>query len=269
MGTAGGPATSGSERRTNAVAASVDGNDHLDVEIRRLYENEGWSGPRVARWLGCGATTVYARLARLGVDRRRSAQRRPNRPTDDELRRLYQGTGLSLRQIAQRFAVSPQAVRGWLLAADVARRPPGAAAPGAEPERIRALYEQGLSGPQVATEAGCSSATVYRRLTAAGVERRRGSAVERQALLDALAAGLSGPEMAQSFGLSVTAVTRALRREGLETLTQARRRRAGEHYAALLLRAEHSGVADTATLDRVRHLADRRSSPLRQQTTTE
>ncbi len=60
-----------------------------------------------------------------------------------------------------------------------------------------ALYHQGWSGPHIAARFACSTATVYRRLEAAGVVRcRPRPSVERPALLDALDAGLSDPEIA-------------------------------------------------------------------------
>lgn len=236
--------------QSSSPAPQVD--DRLNAEIRRLYEDEGWTGPEVARALACGTTTVYARLARLGVPRRPPAWR-GGRPSADELRRLYEDCHLSLRQIGQRFSVTPQAVREWLIAAGIPRRPGGAPTPTVESGRLVELYSQGLSGPEVAARLGCSSATVYRRLAAAGIARRTGPAVDRQQLIEALAAGLSGPEIADTFGVSIAAVVRALHREGLETATQAARRRAGSHYAALLERAETLGTADVVTIEWLRH----------------
>jgi DNA-binding NarL/FixJ family response regulator len=70
----------------------------------------------------------------------------------------------------------------------------------------------------------CSTATVYRRLEAAGVARRRPRpSVDRLALLEALDAGLSGADIAARLEVSVSAVCRALAREGLRTLSQTKR----------------------------------------------
>jgi transposase len=127
---------------------------------------------------------------------------------------------------------------------------------------VVALYGRGWSGPRIATRSGCSTATVYRRLEAAGVAGRGpGPAVDRPGLIEALDAGLSGPDIAARFKVSVSAVCRALTPEGLLTLSQTKRRQAGEHYATLLTLAEGSGSADGATVERLRRRV--RSSPAR------
>ncbi len=231
-----------------------------DVEVRRLYELEGWTAAEVAAQLGCGTSTVYARLQRLGVPRRPARPRRSSRPADTELRRLYLERGLSLRQLAERFSVSPQAVRGWLDAAGVPRRGHQGRTSSANSADMVALYGRGWSGPRIATRFGCSTATVYRRLEAAGVARRGPRpAVDRPGLIEALDAGLSAPDIAARFEVSVSAVCRALTREGLSTLSQTKRRQAAEHYATLLTLAEGSGGADGATVERLRQRV--RSSP--------
>jgi transposase len=229
--------------------------DVSDVEVRRLYAVEGWTAAEVAAHLGCGTSTVYARLQGLGVARRPAPPRRSSRPADTELRRLYVQRGLSLRQVAERFSVSTQAVRGWLDAAGVPRRGPAAPTPSASSDGVVALYHQGWSGPRIAARLGCSTATVYRRLEAAGVARRRPRpSVDRPALLEALDAGLPAPDIAARLEVSVSAVCRALTREGLRTLSQTKRRQAAQHYASLLMVAEGSPCADGATVERLRRL---------------
>ena len=53
-----------------------------DVEVRRLYELEGWTAAEVAAQLGCGPSTVYARLQRLGAPgARRGPDGAPGPPT--------------------------------------------------------------------------------------------------------------------------------------------------------------------------------------------
>ena len=196
---------------------------------------------------------MYARLQRLGVPRRPARSRRSSRPADTELRRLYLEGGLTLRQLAERFSVSPQAVWGWLDAAGVPRRGPAGPTPSANSEDVVALYHGGWSGPHIAARFGCSTATVYRRLEAAGVARRRPRpSVDRPALLDALDAGLSAPEIAARLKVSVSAVCRALAREGLRTLSQTKRRRAARHYETLLRAAEGSQCANGTTVERLR-----------------
>ena len=166
---------------------------------------------------------------------------------------LYLERRLSLRQLAERFSVSPQAVRGWLDAAGVRRRGPAGPTPSPSSDDVVALYHQGWSGPHIAARFACSAATVYRRLEAAGVVRRRPRpSVVRPALLDALDAELSAPEIATRLEVSVSAVCRALAREGLRTLSQTKRRQAAQHYATLLRAADGSQCADGATVERLR-----------------
>ena len=149
--------------------------------------------------------------------------------------------------------MSPQAVRGWLDGAGVPRRGHQGRTSSADSADVVALYRRGWSGPHIAARSGCSTATVYRRLEAAGVARRRPRpAVDRPGLLEALDAGLSAPDIAARFDVSVSAVCRALAREGLRTLSQTKRRQAAEHYATLLTLAEGSGGADGATVERLR-----------------
>jgi hypothetical protein len=64
-------------------------------------------------------------------------------------------------------------VHGWLIAAGVDRRPPGASAVGGDGEDPVVLYRAGWSAPVIADRVGCSPSSIYRRLEAAGVYRRR------------------------------------------------------------------------------------------------
>ena len=246
------------------LPAATPRTDVDDEDIRRLYVIEGWTAAEIAAHLDCPATTVYDRLQRLGVPRRPAVPRQPTRPTDDDLRRLYSDEGLSLRQLAVRFSVSPQAVRNWLMAAGIPRRPPSGPRHDPDLPELIALYAEGWTGPALARRFGCSTYTVYGRLERAGVTRRRDRrAVGRPELLDAVDAGLSATEMATRFDVSVSAVCRALAREGLETPTQAARRRAREHEAVLLEIAERSGTADPATTEWLRRRVGARLPPSR------
>jgi transposase/transposase-like protein len=233
-----------------------------DDDIRRLYISAGHTAAEIADHLGCPTTTVYDRLQRLGVPRRPAEPRQRRRPADDELRRLYGDEGLSLRQLAERFSVTPQAVRNGLVAASIPRR--SSAAPQHEPDlpTLIDLYTEGWTGTQLARRFNCSKATIYRRLDRAGVPRRRDRrAVGRPELLDAIDAGLSATEMAARFDVSVSTVCRRLAREGLETPAQAARRQARERYTAQLEVAEQSGTADAATTAWLRRRVDPRPSP--------
>jgi transposase-like protein len=114
-----------------------------DGEIIRLYTQDGHTAVEIAQQLGCSASLVYGRLARRGVDRRPQAPRRRLGLTAVELGQLYGDAGLSLRKLAERYGVSTRAVRGWLVAAGIDRRPSGTARVDADGDELVALYEAG------------------------------------------------------------------------------------------------------------------------------
>lgn len=206
--------------------------DVADDDIARMYRNEGRSAPEISGQLGCSTSTVYFRLAQLGIPRRPRGPRRTTRLPDSELRRLYATNSLSLRQIASQFGVSPQAVRGWLLDAGIPLRRAGAPAPTWTADDLVAQYQAGDSALQIADDVGCSTASVYRALDAAGITRRRVEpAIGRDALIDGLDRGLTAPEIAAEHAVSVACVCRALTREGLATARQTARHRSRRRLA--------------------------------------
>jgi len=88
----------------------------MSIGVRWLgcTTEEGMSAPGIARRLGCGVTTVYARLDAAGVPRRPTAGAGSRRPSVDALRVLYLVEERPVRAIADKFGVTPQAVYGWL-----------------------------------------------------------------------------------------------------------------------------------------------------------
>jgi transposase len=121
----------------------------------------------------------------------------------------------------------------WLIHAGIDRRraaPRPARAPHYE---CVELYQAGWSAPDIAYHLGCSSATVYRRLEAAGTARRHvTSRVSRVELVAGLERGLSAPAIAARLGVSTSCVCRALAREGLMTASQASKYRRALRRAA-------------------------------------
>ena len=205
--------------------------DISDDEIVGLYVDGGLSAAEIADQLGCSASLVYARLARRGVPRRDRGAAHRRRPGDRELAHLYGEGALSLRGLARRYVVSAQAVRRWLIAGGIERRPPAAGHEDPVP-----LYVAGRSAPAIAEWLGWSPSAIYRRLDAAGVARRTVKpSVSRHELIEALEAGMAAPAIAARLGVSVSCVCRALAREQLMTRTQAtrqaRRRRHPELHA--------------------------------------
>jgi transposase len=138
--------------------------DITDDQIRRLYTDCQWSAAEIATHFGCGTSTVYTRLDHMGVARRPARTRQSARPGDDELRRLYATEGWSLRQIADRFKVSAQAVHRWVTAAGIDRRPPAGAPTPVDVDELVEQYIARRSGLELADHYQCSPATIYRRL---------------------------------------------------------------------------------------------------------
>src|SRR5438105_1431347 len=94
----------GIERRASPSARRADlDNDH----IGRQYVEDGLTAAEIAAELGCATSTIYARLAALGVPRRPSTPRRSARPDNQVLYRHYETDRLSLAQIGRRYGVSP------------------------------------------------------------------------------------------------------------------------------------------------------------------
>jgi transposase len=221
------------------VAAGVDRRpspatrraDLSSRKIVRLYTDGGHTAAEIAQRLGCSPSLVYARLDRASVPRQSRAPRQSVHPDDRELAELYTQQGRSLRHLAEQYGVSPQAVRDWLVAASIPRRPSPTPPASGDGHDIGGLYQAGWSGPAIAQHLGCSPATIYRRLDAAGVARRTVTAhLTRRELIDALERGLSAPAMAADFGVSIACVCRALQREGLMTARQTARKRRRQHY---------------------------------------
>ena len=251
----------GVPRRPNAVAPRGDVDDD---EIRRLYCDEHCSGAEISNLLGCSASLVYFRLARLGIERRSPVAERRG-PSDDELAHLYTERGLSFRDIGEQRGVSTQTVRRWLIQAGIDRRRSAPGPAQGAPDECVELYQAGWSAPDIAYHLGCSSATVYRRLAVAGTARRQPtSRVSRVALVAGLERGLSAPAIAASLDVSTSCVCRALAREGLMTASQtskhrrALRRAAGQHRDLLMTAASDSKDPSANMEDRS---APRREDP--------
>ncbi len=212
-----------------------------DGEIIRLYTHERHTAAEIAAQLGCSASLVYARLARRGVDRRPQAPRRCPGPPGRELGHLYRDCGLSLRDLAGHYGVTTRAVRGWLVAADIDRRPGGVDQVDCDGDEVVALYGAGWSAPAIADHVGCSPSTIYRRLDAAGIARRPAEpALSREDLIKGLERGWSAPQLAAAHAVSVSCVCRALARENLMTTAQPMKQRMRGRYPEYFARPSPS-----------------------------
>jgi hypothetical protein len=113
-------------------------------------------------------------------------------------------------------------VRGWLIVADIDRRPGGVDRVDCDGDELVAVYGAGGSAPAIADHMGCSPSTIYRRLDAAGLARPPArAALTREDLIKALARGWSAPQLAAAHAVSVSCVCRVLARENLMTTAQA------------------------------------------------
>jgi transposase len=171
-------------------------NDISDDQVRELYVTKQLSAPDIARRLGRGTSTVYH--DQLGIPRRHDGHGTA-RPDRSELHQLYIDEGLSLRQIAARYDVTPPAVAGWLRHSDIPVRPARTPRVAVDRDAVVHAYRSGLSGLELAAQHGCSTATIYRELEAAGVPRRRHQReLSRNDLITALETGCTAEEIAHA-----------------------------------------------------------------------
>jgi hypothetical protein len=155
----------------------------------------------------------------------------PNRPTNAELRRLYEDERLTSRAIAQRCSVEKITVLRWMKAAGIPRRPAlGLANRGIEGPTAEELHDmvhvQHLSYQQIAAKYGVDFTAVPHWLTRHGIPkpkvwdtRRRGIPIplltEHELRLRA-AAGESITAIANTRGVSPQHVTKLFREYGIE-----------------------------------------------------
>lgn len=101
-------------------------------------------------------------------------------------------------------------------------------------DEIVARYENGETGPSIATDVGVSESSVYRILRRAGVaggQDRQKSALRRipDEHVDAIAAryeaGETAPALAAEYGVTTTTLTKYLRRAGVSVEAGEKRRR--------------------------------------------
>ena len=122
-------------------------------------------------------------------------------------------------------------MRGWLVAADIDRRPGGGDRVDCDGDELVALHGAGWSAPAIADHMGCSPSTIYRRLDSAGIARRPlRRALSREDLIMGLELGWSAPQIAGAHAVSVSCVCRALAREKLMTTGQAIKQRMRVRY---------------------------------------
>ena len=95
--------------------------------------------------------------------------------------------------------------------------------------RIVALYQQGLTRAEVATELGCSIGTVDYRLNEVGIRGPRGNGPRDAEIVRRYLSGESLSQVGAATGMTKTAVHQVLRRLGVP------RRPKGPHHPRLML----------------------------------
>ena len=106
-----------------------------DVELRRLYEDEGRSVSDIAHRLRVSETTARRWVAEAGIALRRSPLKNRRRgqseplvpPGVEMLTRLYVEEGRSLADVAAYLGASVHLVRSWMTEAGIRSRPARAA----------------------------------------------------------------------------------------------------------------------------------------------
>ena len=183
-----------------------------DLELRRLYYDEGRTVPDIARAFGVSELTVASRLRQIrrpddlrtvpraftttGDSGRASAGR--SQLTREMLERLYLQDGRSVRAVGRALRVSDMAVRYRLKKYGLPLRPRAEAGrarrrrPPIPEEQLWDLYEkQGLSLLAIARQAGVVPNTVMMWLARYGIPRRSKS--------DALRLARQRPDVARRF----------------------------------------------------------------------
>ncbi len=146
------------------------------------------------------------------------------RPDAVALSGLYVDEAMTLASLAAQFAVAPQTVHNWLVAAGVSRRPsPATVRQDIGDDEIVGLYaDGGLSAAEIAEQLGCSASLVYARLARRGVPRRDRGAAHRRRAGDRKFAHLYGEgalslrDLVPRYGVSAQTVRRWLIAGGIE-----------------------------------------------------
>jgi len=127
--------------------------------------------------------------------------------------------GTPLAEIAAAHGEPLRTARRWLAPDDSAAtrfRPRTPRQPTFDPDRIVALYLEGLTQKQVAAEVGCSVDTVSHHVWKAGVFRYEHPTLDAADIARRYLAGRSLKEIASTLGASKAGVSRALDRAGVQ-----------------------------------------------------
>jgi len=85
-------------------------------KLEELYVEEGLSGIEIAEKFGCDKQTIYNWLDKFNIDvgSQTDVPQGKKYKNKKRLKKMYQGKGMSIREIAEKFGSSYTTVRRWL-----------------------------------------------------------------------------------------------------------------------------------------------------------
>lgn len=155
-------------------------------EIARLY-GEGLSVPELGARFRLSPSTIATILTRRGVSLKRlSSGALPHlKERNDEIVRLYEREGLTLRQIGRQFDLSPERVRQLVRRAGVPPRRSGERFRERDAKIVRLYVEERLTLKDIGARFGLSQPCVSQIVSAAGMSRGVGGRKKGTQLLPA------------------------------------------------------------------------------------
>lgn len=205
-----------------------DGSPWKDEELlRELYVGEGLTQGEIGEQLGCSHRTIGNWMDEYGIDtRERPNAEYPTLQSRSALYELYVVEKKSTLDIAKDIGCVHQTVSEWLDRHEIQRRTgPALKYPQlADSDRLYHLYhEEQMSLREIASEVGCTSATVLRWLEEHNIDTREVGGQIDSILKDPetieflyVESGKSALELADRFNVSKSFVLDCVDRGGIE-----------------------------------------------------
>lgn len=91
-------------------------------DLTKLYHEDNLPVKTIAQRFNVGSTTMFRLFAKLGIDRRKVGQPKENRPSNEELRKLYVDDLLGSSELSKMFDCHFVTILKWLREANVTIR---------------------------------------------------------------------------------------------------------------------------------------------------